>query len=184
MGNSTPVEKARSGSRSTLPEDPGLPRLRRALWIRRLAVTVLFAFVGAGALGVFGVRSGSVTASRGGYELTVLYPKVIRPGLQSPWAFTVTREGGFGEDPITIATTHSWLDLFDENGRNPAPIAEYVDGDMLVWEFDPPLGRHVDVHVRRPARALGAVGADRHHAVCARATSPCLEVTYRTRVMP
>ncbi len=166
-----------------MPDDPGLPRLRRARLIRRAAVTVLFLFVGAGVAGVFGVRSGNVTATGGGYELTVQYPKITRPGLQSPWAFTVTRDGGFGDGPVTIATTHSWLDLFDENGRNPAPTAEYVDGEMLVWEFDPPEGETLtftfDARLS-PSVQEGATATTQLRE----GNVTLLEVTYRTRVMP
>jgi hypothetical protein len=126
--------------RSTLPGDDGLATARRGRLLRRLGVVVLVAFVGLGATGFFGVRSASVRAAAGGYELVVQYPKATRPGLASPWGFQIRREGGFGQDPVTVATSLDWLSLFDENGRNPAPSAEYVDGEMVVWEFDPPQG--------------------------------------------
>ena len=117
-----------------------LSRARRARLLRRIGVAILTVFVGLGFAGFFGVRTSSVTARGGRYELSVQYPSVARPGLAVTWGFRVEREGGFGDDPITIATSLEWLHLFDENGRNPAPTAEYIDGDMVVWEFDPPVG--------------------------------------------
>jgi hypothetical protein len=105
-----------------------------------VGIAALALYVGLGFAGVFGVRSASVRASSAGTSLVVQYPKTARPGLAAPWGFVVHQDGGFGDDPITVATTLEWLNLFDENGRNPAPSAEYMDGDMLVWEFDPPPG--------------------------------------------
>lgn len=131
------------------PASPSLPttdiehdltRARRAGLVRRVGVAILALFVGLGFAGVFGVRTGSVTGRGGAYELSVQYPEAARPGLAAAWGFRVEREGGFGDDPITLATSLEWLNLFDENGRNPAPAAEYIDGDMVVWEFDPPAG--------------------------------------------
>ncbi|MCA1727610.1 MAG: hypothetical protein LC722_08180 [Actinobacteria bacterium] len=125
---------------STLPDDDGIARAGRARWLRRIGIGALAIYVGLGFAGVFGVRSDSVSTSRGGYELSVQYPQVARPGLAAPWGIRVHRDGGFGDDPITVATSIEWLNLFDENGRNPAPSGEYMDQGMLVWEFDPPPG--------------------------------------------
>ncbi|MEX2457980.1 MAG: hypothetical protein WD770_03230 [Actinomycetota bacterium] len=166
----------------TDPEDPGLPRARRARLVRRFGVVLLVVFVGLGASGVLGVRTTSVSASGGGYELTVTYPAVTRPGLASRWGFELTRAGGF-DGPITVATTHAWLDLFDENGRNPAPSAETVDGDMLVWEFDPPEGDTLTFVF--DAR----LGPSEQSGMTARTevredTAAIVSVSYTTTVMP
>ena len=120
--------------------EPDLSQARRARFLRRIGIGILTVFVGLGFAGVFGVRTSSVTARGGRYELSVQYPSAARPGLAAAWGFRVEREGGFGDEPITLATSLAWLNLFDENGRNPAPTAEYIDGDMVVWEFDPPAG--------------------------------------------
>lgn len=168
---------------STLPDDPGVQRARRARLARRVGIAALVAFVALGVAGVFGVRTATVTASSGDYRLSVTYPEVSRPGLAIAWGFVVHRDGGFGTDPITIATTHRWLDLFDENGRNPAPSAEYVDGDMLVWEFDPPPG---DTFTFTFDARLGPAIQDGLAATTElrEGNVAVVEVSYRTRVMP
>jgi hypothetical protein len=159
-----------------------LTRARRARLLRRVGIVALFTFVGLGFAGVYGVRSGSVSAHGGAYELSVLYPKVARPGLAAPWGIRLRHDGGF-DGPITIATTLAWLNLFDENGRNPAPSAEYIDGDMVVWEFDPPAGdtflfefdARLGPSVQSGGSATTEVRVD---------DVPVVHVTYHTRVFP
>jgi hypothetical protein len=170
-------------SRSTIPEAPPLARLKRARLGRRIGITILVVFVGMGAVGLLGVRSDSVSASGDGITLEVQYPKVARPGLESPWAFRVSQEGGFGDSPVTIATSLAWLSMFDENGRNPTPSAEYVDGDMVVWEFDPPPGEtftfEFDARLGPSVQqGMTAVTELREGNVAV------LSVTYTMRVMP
>jgi hypothetical protein len=174
---------ADSGKVSTLPEDSGLRRAARAVWLRRFGIVLLAAYVAAGWAGVFGVRSASVSTSRGGYELSVQYPKVARPGLATPWGIRVHKDGGFGDDPITVATTLEWLNLFDENGRNPAPAAEYMDDDMVVWEFDPPPGDtfrfEFDARLGPSVQSGFTATTELREGNVA-----VLRVTYRTRVFP
>lgn len=123
----------------TTPEETDLGRARRARTVRRIFLTLLAAFIALGATGRFGVRSATATASGGGYELTVTYGQVSRPGLPTPWSFVVRRSGGF-DGPVTVATTHKYLDLFDENGFDPQPSSSTATEKYLIWEFDPPPG--------------------------------------------
>lgn len=39
---------------------------------------------------------------------------------------------------MTLATTASYLELFDENGLDPEPASTTADGDRVIWEIDPP----------------------------------------------
>jgi hypothetical protein len=39
-----------------------------------------------------------------------------------------------------VATTTSYLEMFDENGRNPEPAESTTDGARTIWTFDPPEG--------------------------------------------
>jgi hypothetical protein len=123
----------------TTPEGTDLTRARRARAVRRIFLTFLAAFMALGAAGRLGVRTGTVTASGGGYELAVTYGQVTRPGLPTPWSFTVRRPGGF-DGPVTVATTHKYLDMFDENGFDPQPSSSTATAQYLVWEFEPPPG--------------------------------------------
>jgi hypothetical protein len=142
----------------------------------------LAVFVGLGAAGVWGVRTRAVSASGGGYELTVSYAVVTRPGLATPWAVEVRRGGGF-DGPITVATTGAYFDLFDENGLDPDPAAATTDGDLLVWEFDPPTGDTLTITFdARLAPSVQAGGSAR--TIVLVEGRPVVEVRYRTLVMP
>lgn len=122
---------------STIPPERPIERIRRARALRRAFLVLLFAFVAAGLFGVFGVRTATVRAEGGGYELEVRYAKVARPGLSVPWAVTIRRPGGF-DGPVTLTTTAAYFDLLDENAFDPDPTSSTADGDDMIWEFEPP----------------------------------------------
>lgn len=123
----------------TAPEEPDLLRSRRARTVRRLFMLGLAAVVGLGATNVLGVRSRSMTVSGGGYELTVTYGQVSRPGLATPWSLEIRHPGGF-DGPVHVAVNGRYLDLFDENGLDPDPSSTTATADHVIWEFDPPPG--------------------------------------------
>lgn len=89
-----------------------------------------------GALGVYGVRTRTISAAGGGYEVSVRYASVSRPGLATPWSLEVRRPGGF-PDGLTVAVRSAYFDAFDENGLGPAPVAETSDGERTFWTFGP-----------------------------------------------
>jgi hypothetical protein len=123
----------------TAPAEPDLLRARRARRFRRLFMTLLCGVLAVGLSGYLGVRSRTTTASGGGYELTVTYGQISRPGLATPWSFEVHHPGGF-DGPITVATKNSYLDMFDENGFDPQPSKSTATPDEVIWEFEPPEG--------------------------------------------
>ena len=115
----------RDGRMSTwcrpLRRSTDLLRIRRARIFRRLFMAAAVRLPRRSACaGQLGVLSRTTTAQGGGYELTVTYGQVSRGGLATPWSFEVHRPGGF-DGPITVSTTSSYLDLFDENGFDPEP---------------------------------------------------------------
>jgi hypothetical protein len=147
-----------------------------------VALACLFVFLGAGAVGVFGVRTRTVTATGGGYELTVTYAAVTRPGLATPWAVEVRRQGGF-DGPVTIAASAAYLEMFDENGLDPDPSASTADPDFVEWEFDPPNGDTLAVSFDarlEPARQWGRSGTVKVLVDDAAVTT----ASFRTWVMP
>lgn len=176
-----------STSVPTDPDDaPSLQRVRRVRLARRLFVVCLTAFLVAGLLSVFGVKSRKVTATGGGYELTVEYASAARPGLAIPWSIEVKREGGFPRrENVVISTTAGYFDLFDENSLDPDPASATSEGENIVWEFERPRGDTltVDFDARVgpsvqslwPPEAVTAVLVD---------GDPVVEVRYRTRVWP
>lgn len=150
---------------------------------RRIVLALLFAILLAGIAGAFGVRTREATAIANGYELTVTYAAVTRPGLATPWSVDVRRPGGFLEGPITIAASGEYLDMFDENGLDPQPSASTADPEFVVWEFDPPMGDTLSVSFDarlEPAKQWGRSGTVK----VLDGETELVEVSFRTWVMP
>ena len=123
---------------STIPPPREVRSVRRDRLGRRVFVVALVTFLGLGALGFYGVRTREAEATGGGYELTVTYTSVTRPGLATPWSAEIRRPGGFGGEQITLAVSASYFDAFDENGLDPDPAESVNDGERTIWRFDPP----------------------------------------------
>jgi hypothetical protein len=156
--------------------------LQRSRTLRRVSLICIFAFLIAGLAGAFGVRTREVTATGNGYELTVTFATVTRPGLATPWSVDVQRPGGF-DGPITIAATSDYLDMFDENGLDPDPSASTADPEFVVWEFDPPMGDTLSVSFDariEPAQQWGRSGTVKVLADDAEV----VQASFRTWVMP
>ncbi|HVL91721.1 MAG TPA: hypothetical protein VM264_00085 [Acidimicrobiales bacterium] len=170
---------------STVPQPVPLPRLLRARWGRRLFFTVLCAFLLAGLLGVYGVRTTDVATTGGGFEMTVHYASVSRGGLATPWSVEVRRRGGFGGEPLTLATTAAYFDIFDENGLDPDPMKAVNDGERIVWTFATP-ARGDTVEVSFDARVEPAVQLERARATTSVLVddAPVASVDYSTFVIP
>lgn len=167
----------------TAPEEPDLAASRRARRLRRLFMTLLAGFVLFGMTGGLGVKSRSTTVSGGGYDLTVTYARVTRPGLPTPWSFEVHRAGGF-DAPIEVSTSSRYLDLFDQNGLDPEPRAVTATPEEIIWEFDPPPGDtlavSLDARLEPGAQWLGRVG----ETSVFRQGRPVVTARYKTWVTP
>jgi len=172
-------------SQSTLPDPPQIRTVRRGRFGRRLFTIALVVFLGLGLLGLYGIRTGEVSASGGGYQLTVTYTKIIRPGLAGPWSVEIRHPGGFGDAPVTVAVTSSYFDAFDENGLDPDPAQSVSDGSRSIWKFDPPPGDVMAVSF--DARIEPGVQLTRlkgEVAVLDEAGSDVVTARFRTLVMP
>ena len=123
-------------STPTEPAPTDVTRQTRARTLRRIFIAVLALFLLGGALDLYGVRTRSRSASGGGYQLSVTYGTVSRPGLATPFAFEVRRPGGFPQG-LTVAALSSYFDAFDENGFSPTPETETDDGERIIWQFAP-----------------------------------------------
>jgi hypothetical protein len=169
---------------STAPDEVSLQRVRRARALRRVWVTLLCLFLAAAGTSLLGVHTRDVSARAQGYELTVHYADRSRPGLATPWSIEVRRPGGFDE-PITLATSSSYFDFFDENSLDPEPTSSTTSGDFVVMEFDPPDGDVLVVSF--DARIEPAVQSPWPPEAVTRLIvddEVVTEVRYRTRVMP
>jgi len=167
---------------STAP--PRLPerRLRRDFVARLVLLVALLGFVVAGAVGLFGARTGSVTASGGGYRLTVQYPEVIRPGLAIRWELRLSHPGGF-DGPVRVDTTLGYFDLFDFNNLQALPSSVTNVGSSAVWVFDPPRGDVLVVDLDASVSPSVQKGTTATTTVFVRGVRQ-VSVTYETRVMP
>ena len=136
-----------SGSSSSVahplgPDGPGVLRKRRVLYT---AVSgLLIAVIGLGVADIFlpvlGVDSRTTTVEASdGTTMAVEYPEVTRPALAAPFAIELTNPDGFDE-PIEIAISRPWIEVWDENGMYPGPSSETADEKWVVYEFDPPDG--------------------------------------------
>lgn len=150
---------------------------------RRGFIVALVLFLSAGVLGVFGVRTGTVAAAGGGYELRVRYATVARPGLAVPWEVTIRRPGGF-DGPVTLATDDAYFDLFDENSFDPEPTSTLSDGRRLIWEFDPPPDSDTMTVSLDTRTGPNTQWGDSATTEILEGGRPVVAVTYRTRVMP
>ena len=167
----------------TTPEWGGIEPAKRARLARRVLLTLFAAFLLLGATGFFGVRTGRVEATGGGYVLHVEYPRVTRAGHAVPFAVEVRRPGGFGDEPVVIAMRAGYFSLFDENGILPGPSAETADRQNVIWEFDPPPGDVLRVRFDTrtgPNRQSSELGT----AAVLVEDQPVVRVSFTTWVMP
>ncbi|HUS61224.1 MAG TPA: hypothetical protein VMY34_03440 [Acidimicrobiales bacterium] len=171
---------------STEPDAADLAHLRRSRGLRLIFFLAITVFLLLGAFGAYGVRHGEVSASGGGFDLSVRYPTMTRPGLASVWSVEVRRtDGGPLDDPVVLSTTADYFDLFDENGLDPDPAAAMSDGENLVWEFEPADGATV-MTIGFDARIEPGVQLTSKSGVTTVLVdgAPAVSVTYRTKVMP
>jgi hypothetical protein len=122
---------------STEPEDIPLGRLKRARFGRRLFFVAICGLLVAAALGLLGAQTDDVSASGGGYEVTVTYPSVTRPGLAVNWSVEIRHEGGF-DRVVTVAVDSAYFEIFDENALDPDPLGATTDAERTIWTFEPP----------------------------------------------
>lgn len=169
---------------STLPPPRSLAQSVRARRGRRVLLALLVGFVLLGAVGTFGTRTAHRSATAGGYELTVTYPSVSRPGHAIRYQVEVRRPGGLGTEPLRLALSSDYFHLFDENGFSPAADVESADGEWDLFEFTPPPGERfvltVDTRVE-PAVQRGRRG---EAAVLDALGERVVSVGYRTRIWP
>lgn len=167
---------------ATAPPPPNIRRVRRARAIRRVFIALLVAFLSLGAAGMFGARTSTVSAAGGGYDLTVTYPAITRPGLAIRYEIAVHHSGGFPEQ-IELATTSDYLDLFDDNALDPEPAETTSTTDDTVWTFDTFSGEDLTISLdarTEPARESGASAT----TTLSVGGTTVVTIHYRTWVMP
>jgi hypothetical protein len=168
---------------STIPDFPDKEQMTRARLMRRAFLVLLFVFIVLGLTGFFGVRSRTVTRTGGGYQVTVEYAQVTRPGLSTPWSVRIVRDGGFGGRPVNVAVSQDYLSMFDENGLDPDPVESTTDGEFVIWRFASPRGDTMVIEfdaLLEPAQQWGKGGEVR----ILENDVPVVEVPFHTWVSP
>jgi hypothetical protein len=176
------LEPRRSEDVATGPVETDERTARRARDARRVILMIMAAFVIVGATGLLGVRTHKVSASGGGYDLTVVYPATTRPGLAIRWIVFIHRAGGF-DQPVALATTSTYFNLFDFNNLDPTPSEAITTGQQSIWTFDRPPGETLRVTLDariEPARQHGSQATT--SLIVGGVTT--VSVHYQTRVMP
>lgn len=143
---------------------------------------LLVVLVIAGAASVFGVSESRVDASGAGYDLSVEYAEVSRPGLETPWMARIVNREGF-DTPISLRITSEYWEQFDVNGISPEPDATRRDGRYLIMEFARPIGSEFVMSL--DARLSPATQRSQSAATALLVNDRIVaEVFYKTKVMP
>lgn len=172
-------------NRSTIPDEPPEHWNR---WERRFhaaSIGVVAAIVLAAAVGMLGVRTGTVVFSGERYVLEVEHTEIGRPGLATPWSAEVsTSDGSALPGMVTVGLTTSYLAMFDLNGLSPTPSSSFSTEQWTWWEFEVPPGQsslHIELDVRmEPAVQWARAGS----AALQIANDRQASVDFTTWVMP
>ncbi|HSK06432.1 MAG TPA: hypothetical protein VK990_02845 [Acidimicrobiia bacterium] len=170
---------------STIPDEPPEHWNR---WERRFhaaSTTLVALIVLAAALGLLGVRTGTVASSGDDFVLEVTHTEMSRAGLATPWSAEIsTTDGSPLPETVTVGLTTSYLAMFDLNGLSPTPASSSATGEWTWWEFEvpPEQGSH---HIELDARLEPAVQWARSGSVVLEvAGERRASVDFTTWVMP
>jgi hypothetical protein len=144
----------------------------------------LAAILVAGFIGLLGIRTRTAESTGNGYDLRVHYASIARPGVAVPFDIQVQRDGGF-DGPITIAVPASYLSSVDAQSVQPEPQSTTSDGDLVVFQFEPPQGDTFGVSWEAEIDPASNVGRkEATIAVAGEDGNPVVGVSIRTWVLP
>ncbi|MCU1484355.1 MAG: Uncharacterized protein JWN67_1101 [Actinomycetia bacterium] len=180
------------GDRSDEVVDPGDPSsrgvLRQRLWLHRILFGMVLVVLGLAVLDgldvvdAIGPDEDSTAVEGEGYRLVVEHPTVTRPALATDFRIRLRREGGFDE-PVQVAVSRRYLEMWDANATIPAPSGETSLGPWVIWEFDPPPGD--ELVITYEARIEPGVQAGRDGAVAVMEDDePVVTARFHTKVRP
>jgi hypothetical protein len=130
------------------------------VWARRTVLAGMALLALAALLTAFGVHSSQTSTESSGYRVDVVYPRIARDGLDTPWQVTVNHPGGFGKQ-LTLAVSGAYFNLFESQGFRPGPSGETREGDTYYLTFSAPPGdtfrAYFDAYIQ-PASQVGRSG--------------------------
>jgi hypothetical protein len=131
---------------------------------------------------LLGPRTSTVSASAGGYSMTVTYPAMSRPGLAIRWIVEIRHPGGFN-GPVTLTTDSDYFNLFDFNNLDPVPDSQTTEGHQSLWTFEAPPGDVFRVTMDGRVEPAQQYGKEARTTLTIAGLSP-ITVRYATRLSP
>lgn len=175
---------AAMSSTSTLPARGDASSVRRARSLRRVGLGALAVFVAAGGSGLLGTRTAHTTVQGDGYTLTVIYPRVSRPGHAVRLQVEVRKAGGFHGAPVTLRYDTEYFEMFDENAFRPDPESETAGPGFTEDEFQPPDGEVLVMTVDTRVEPARQRGEDGWVSIVGDAGTPVLTAEFSTFLWP
>ena len=178
------ADGAKAPPSTTAPPDADPRKVRRRRSLRRAVFVLLTAFLALGLGGVLGPSTAETSASAEGWEVSVTYPRVTRPGLSARLTFEIRRPGGF-DLPVVLAVDSSYLEFLAESAVEPEPVESTADASRSIWTLAAPTAGDtlaVDVSGRvEPGLQLRGLSG---RATILVADRPALTVRWKTYVTP
>lgn len=128
---------------------------KRRQWFIGLSRSLLILVPVLAILGVFDVRTASMTSSTPQGDLELIYPRMTRAGQATPLTFRLNSTTPITQ-PVTIELCGSYFDRLDFQSWYPNPSSETRSGDNLSYKFDPPQARSLVIAL--DARAAPEAG--------------------------
>jgi hypothetical protein len=170
-------------STSTLQDLGSTRESRRRRLGRRAGFAVLFLVVAAGLGGLLGPSEGTDSAQGGGYTLTVTHGAKVRSGQPVPLEIIVEAPAPFS-GPVELAFDPEIFDRFDFQNWYPNPDGETRSDEELTYEFEPPDGNVLVVHLdARVSPGLG-IGRHEHWVAVMDGSEELVRTSYTVWVMP
>lgn len=125
--------------------------------MRLVAMALIGAIALAGVLGFLGVRTSVASSTGSGVSLRVGHASIARPGLAVPFSITIASTNGASlASAVTTRVDSHYLEMFDENGLDPAPSFSFRTREWTWWTFEVPDGA-TELEVSFDARIEPAV---------------------------
>jgi hypothetical protein len=154
-------------------------QIRRERLGRRVFTASIVIFLVLGMLGVFGVRTRTISSG----DVSLTYAQVTRRGLAAPWTLELSSRNGF-TDEIEVRTSSSYLDAVQVDDLEPEPASSSTVGDVVVWTFDPPDGDIFRLSMAAHTGANGRAGRKGATTSVLVGGEPVGTLSYRTWVLP
>ena len=155
---------------------------RRFRNLRRIGIAAIAAIVILASIGALGQKTHTVTATGGGYTLTVTYPSVVRPGLDVRFEISVSNPSGFGKS-LTLGFKRHYFDIFDLNSGRPDADNSWSDAFTIFYSWNSLQGTSFHFSLDMYAEYGEHFGVDGATSVIV-GTRPVTTATYHTRWVP